>query len=134
MPHLMPSWPVEVWTVLGVLTLPLAWLLWLMLRLSGRVTEIRNRFETLQGNDERLERGMREELALNRREVAASLGETREELNRAIERLSAALSGQGERLRQRVEDTLNQAQQDARAGRTEQGESLRGRPAGPGSA
>ena len=125
MPHLMPSWPVEVWTVLGVLTLPLAWLLWLMLRLSGRVTEIRNRFETLQGNDERLERGMREELALNRREVAASLGETREELNRAIERLSAALSGQGERLRQRVEDTLNQAQQDARAGRTEQGESLR---------
>jgi len=121
----MPSWPVEVWTVLGVLTLPLAWLLWLMLRLSGRVTEIRNRFETLQGNDERLERGMREELALNRREVAASLGETREELNRAIERLSAALSGQGERLRQRVEDTLNQAQQDARAGRTEQGESLR---------
>ena len=121
----MPSWPVEVWTVLGVLTLPLAWLLWLMLRLSGRVTEIRNRFETLQGNDERLERGMREELALNRREVAASLGETREELNRAIERLSAALSGQGERLRQRVEDTLNQAQQDARAGRTEQCESLR---------
>jgi DNA recombination protein RmuC len=100
-------------------------LIGLLVRLSSRVNDMQNRFQVLQGNDERLERGLREEMAGNRREVASSLGQTREELNLAIERLSLTLAGQSENLRQRVDEKLAQAQQDARAGRAEQGESLK---------
>ncbi len=100
-------------------------LIGLLVRLSSRVNDMQNRFQVLQGNDERQERGLREEMAGNRREVASSLGQTREELNLAIERLSLTLAGQSENLRQRVDEKLAQAQQDARAGRAEQGESLK---------
>ncbi len=100
-------------------------LLGLFLRLGARLADLQGRFQHLQGSGERLERGLREELAINRHEVATSLGQTRDELNRASERLSGTLSGQNEQLRQRIDEKLNQAQQDARAGRAEQGESLR---------
>lgn len=96
----------------------------LLVSLSSRVNDVRSRFQVLQGNDERLERGLREEVATNRREVADALGQTREELNAVIERLSLALAGQGESLRKRVDDKLAMAQQHAREGRTEQAESL----------
>ena len=100
-------------------------LLGLFLRLGARLADLQGRFQHLQGSGERLERGLREELAINRHEVATSLGQTRDELNRASERLSGTLSGQNEQLRQRIDEKLNQAQQDARAGRAVQGESLR---------
>ena len=69
---------------------------------------------------------MREEMADNRREVSASLAQNRDELNRAIERLSLTLSGQSDHLRQLLDDKLSQAQQDARTGRVDQAESLKG--------
>jgi DNA recombination protein RmuC len=69
---------------------------------------------------------MREEMADNRREVSASLAQNRDELNRAIERLSLTLSGQSDHLRQLLDDKLTQAQQDARTGRVDQAESLKG--------
>jgi DNA recombination protein RmuC len=69
---------------------------------------------------------MREEMADNRREVSASLAQNRDELNRAIERLSLTLSGQSDHLRQLLDDKLTQTQQDARTGRVDQAESLKG--------
>jgi len=69
---------------------------------------------------------MREEMADNRREVSASLAQNRDELNRAIERLSLTLSGQSDHLRQLLDDKLTLAQQDARTGRVDQAESLKG--------
>jgi DNA recombination protein RmuC len=77
-------------------------------------------------NDERLERGIREEMADNRREASAATAQNRDELNRAIERLSQTLSTQSDHLRKLLDDKLTQAQQDARSGRTEQAESLKG--------
>ncbi|RQW80322.1 MAG: DNA recombination protein RmuC, partial [Methylococcus sp.] len=73
-----------------------------------------------------MERGLREEMADNRREVANSLAQSRDELNRAIERLSLTLNGQSDHLRQLLDDKLNLARQDARAARTEQADSLKG--------
>jgi DNA recombination protein RmuC len=58
--------------------------------------------------------------------VSASLAQNRDELNRAIERLSLTLSGQSDHLRQLLDDKLTQAQQDARTGRVDQAESLKG--------
>jgi len=101
-------------------------LIWLVARLGSRLDHLQTRFQSLQANDERLERGMREEMADNRREVSASLAQNRDELNRAIERLSLTLSGQSDHLRQLLDDKLSQAQQDARTGRVDQAESLKG--------
>ena len=101
-------------------------LIWLVVRLGSRLSDLQNRFQSLQSNDERLERGMREEMADNRREVSASLAQNRDELNQAIERLSHTLSSQSDHLRKLLDDKLTQAQQDARAGRTEQAVSLKG--------
>ena len=101
-------------------------LIWLVARLGSRLNDLQNRFQSLQSNDERLERGMREEMADNRREVSASLAQNRDELNQAIERLSHTLSSQSDHLRKLLDDKLTQAQQDARAGRTEQAVSLKG--------
>jgi DNA recombination protein RmuC len=101
-------------------------LIWLVARLGSRLGDLQNRFQSLQINDERLERGMREEMADNRREASAATAQNRDELNRAIERLSQTLSGQNDHLRKLLDDKLTQAQQDARSGRTEQAESLKG--------
>ena len=101
-------------------------LVWQSIRLSSRMAELQRRIDQLQGNDERLDRSLREEMADNRREIANALGQSRDELNRSIERLSLNLSGQSDHLRQLLDDKLTQAQQDARAGRTEQAGSLQG--------
>ena len=101
-------------------------LVWQSIRLSSRMAELQRRIDQLQGNDERLDRSLREEMADNRREVANALGQSRDELNRSIERLSLNLNGQSDHLRQLLDDKLTQAQQDARAGRTEQAGSLQG--------
>lgn len=118
-----------------------------MARLSNRMTDFHRRFERLEIHQERSERGFREELTVNRREIGGSLRQNREELNGAIDRLSRTLFEQteqarrsweeklsalqlandahGERLRQLVDEKLNAAQQDARLGRAEQAESLK---------
>ena len=101
-------------------------LVWQSIKLSSRMAELQRRVDQLQGNDERLDRSLREEMADNRREVANALGQSRDELNRSIERLSLNLNGQSDHLRQLLDDKLCQAQQDARAGRTEQAGSLKG--------
>ena len=44
-------------------------LIWLVARLGSRLNDLQNRFQSLQSNDERLERGMREEMADSCREV-----------------------------------------------------------------
>lgn len=118
-----------------------------MTRLSKRMMDFHHRFERLEIHQERSERGIREELTVNRREIGESLRQNREELNGAIDRLSRTLFEQteqlrrsweeklralqaahdthGERLRQLVDEKLNGVQQDARLGRAEQSESLK---------
>ena len=116
-----------IWLAASGLALSVALLLvWLIARLASRMADVQNRFQTLQANDERLERGLREEMADNRREASAATAQNRDELNRAIERLSHTLSSQSDHLRKLLDDKLTQAQQDARSGRTEQAESLKG--------
>jgi DNA recombination protein RmuC len=124
----MPIFPEHlIWLAASAIALSaLLILIWFVARLGSRLDHLQNRFQSLQANDERLERGMREEMADNRREVSASLAQNRDELNRAIERLSHTLSSQNDHLRKLLDDKLTQAQQDARAGRTEQAESLKG--------
>lgn len=122
-------------------------LLLIVLRQSSRIADLQGKFDTLQSNDERLERGFREEMAGNRREIGDTLKQNREELNTAIERQNGRLQSeteqsrrtleeklgavqneyqtQSERLRQLVDEKLNLAQQDARQGRTEQAASLK---------
>ena len=119
----------DQWLQLGtgaLLLILLLALVWQSIRLSSRMAELQRRIDQLQGNDERLERSLREEMADNRREVANALGQSRDELNRSIERLSLNLNGQSDHLRQLLDNKLSQAQQDARAGRTEQAGSLQG--------
>lgn len=119
----------DQWLQLGtgaLLLILLLALVWQSIRLSSRMAELQRRVDQLQGNDERLDRSLREEMADNRREVANALGQSRDELNRSIERLSLNLNGQSDHLRQLLDDKLTQAQQDARAGRTEQAGSLKG--------
>ena len=119
----------DQWLQLGtgaLLLILLLALVWQSIRLSSRMAELHRRVDQLQGNDERLDRSLREEMADNRREVANALGQSRDELNRSIERLSLNLNGQSDHLRQLLDDKLTQAQQDARAGRTEQAGSLQG--------
>lgn len=110
----------------GLLLILLLALVWQSIGLSSRMAELQRRVDQLQGNDERLDRSLREEMADNRREVSTALGQSRDELNRSIERLSLNLNGQSDHLRQLLDDKLTQAQQDARAGRTEQAGSLKG--------
>ena len=119
----------DQWLQLGtgaLLLILLLALVWQSIRLSSRMAELHRRVDQLQGNDERLDRSLREEMADNRREIANALGQSRDELNRSIERLSLNLNGQSDHLRQLLDDKLTQAQQDARAGRTEQAGSLQG--------
>ena len=124
----MPIFPEHlIWLAASTIALSaLLILIWLMARLGSRLGDLQNRFQSLQINDERLERGMREEMADNRREASAATAQNRDELNRAIERLSQTLSTQSDHLRKLLDDKLTQAQQDARSGRTEQAESLKG--------
>ena len=119
----------DQWLLVGTgtfLLILLLTLVWQLIRLAARIAELQHRVDQLQGNDERLERGLREEMADNRREVANSLAQSRDELNRSIERLSQTLNGQSDHLRQLLDDKLNLARQDARAARTEQADSLKG--------
>ncbi|MEY2681304.1 MAG: hypothetical protein RL661_1535, partial [Pseudomonadota bacterium] len=124
----MPIFPEHlIWLAASAIALSaLLILIWLMVRLGSRLGDLQNRFQSLQINDERLERGMREEMADNRREASAATAQNRDELNRTIERLSHTLSSQNDHLRKLLDDKLTQAQQDARSGRTEQAESLKG--------
>ncbi len=124
----MPIFPEHlIWLAASTIALSaLLILIWLMARLGSRLGDLQNRFQSLQMNDERLERGIREEMADNRREASAATAQNRDELNRAIERLSQTLSTQSDHLRKLLDDKLTQAQQDARSGRTEQAESLKG--------
>jgi DNA recombination protein RmuC len=143
------SMPVEhaLLAALGFLVLLSLALVWRLARLNSRMNGLQGRFDVLQGNDERLERGMREEIAVNRREIGEMLRINREEANGVIQVLSctlheqtdqsrrsleeklgtfqAAQSAQSERLRALVDDKLNQVQLDARQGRTEQADSLK---------
>lgn len=132
---------------LAVIGLLLLVLIWLSSRHSSRLTSVFVRVESLQGNDEKLERGLREEMASNRREIGETLRQNREELNAAIQRLSLVLNeqveqsrrtveeklgafqstqqAQAEQLRKLVDDKLTQVQADARQGREEMGLSLK---------
>ena len=115
---------------LGLICVPLVILLFLipivlLLRVLSRVNDIQSKFQTLQFNEERLERGLREEMVGNRLEISTSLAQTRSELNRSIERLSLTLAGQSDQLRRQIDAKLAQTQQDAREGRGEQGEILK---------
>lgn len=122
----LPPAPLMWLTVAVIAVTALLTLIGLVIRLSARMVDLQVRFQSLQNNDERLERGMREQMADNRREVADALAQTRNELNRSIEHLSQHLGSQSDQLRKLLDDKLNQALQDARAGRTEQAGSLQG--------
>lgn len=118
-------------------------LLWLAARLSMRLSVLQNLVQDRHGNDEKLERVLRADMAENRRETGEILRQNREELNASVQRLHQALNerleqssrtleeklgafqsaqhGQSEQLRQVVDDKLNQVQVDARKGREEMG-------------
>ena len=122
-------------------------LVWQVARLAGRLASLQSGFAALQGNDERLERTVRDEMAGNRREIGETLGQNREELNGALQRLTLTLherlehsrrtveeklgafqivqQEQAEHLRRLVDDKLNQVQGDARQGRDEMGSNLK---------
>jgi len=143
------SMPVEhaLLAALGFLVLLSLALVWQLARLSSRMNGLPGRFDVLQGNDEKLERGVREEMAGNRREIGETLRHNREEANGAIQGLSrtlneqaaqsrhsleekmgafqAAQNAQSEHLRALVDDKLTQVQQDARQGREEMAQSLK---------
>ena len=121
-------------------------LLGLLVRLSSRLAVLQDLIRDGQGGGEKLERGLRAEMADNRRETGESLRQNREELNAAIQRLDLALNGkleqsrqtveerlaafqaiqqgQSGQLRQTVDEKLNQVQADARKGREEMGSIL----------
>jgi len=120
-----------------VLLIVLSWgvLLWFCVRLSSRVESLQSRFDVLLGNDERLERGVREEMAGSRREIGETLRQNREETYTAIQQLTRTLEeklgvfqstqlAQAEQLRIVVDDKLTQAQRDAREGRAEMAQNL----------
>ncbi len=122
-------------------------LLLLALQQNSKITRLQNRLDATQGNDEKLERSLRAEMAANRQEISDTLRQNREELGAAIERQSQLLQtstgqfrhtleeklaafqqehrSQSENLRSLVDDKLNLAQQDARQGRSEQATSLK---------
>lgn len=115
----------------------------ILVRLHSRFGDLQELIKAGQGDGEKLERGLRAEMAGNRQEIGESLRQNREELNAAIQRLALALDekleqsrraveerlaafqatqqGQSEQLRQMVDDKLNQVQADARRGREEMG-------------
>lgn len=135
----MPVEQKELFVALIIAGLLLLTLFWQISRLSSHLASLHN-------NDEKLERGLRDEMAGNRREIGESLRHNREELNGTIERLNQALrvqaeqsrrmleeklnsfqttqQDQAEQLRKLVDDKLNQVQHDARQGRQEMGASL----------
>lgn len=119
--------PFQTFLLAGVAAglLLLVVLLLIVLRQSSRIAELQSRLESLQGNDERLERGFREEMAGNRREIGETLRQNREELNAAIERQNHRLQSDSEQARRLLEEKLTLAQQDARQGRSEQAVSLK---------
>lgn len=122
-------------------------LLWLVVRIHRRGRHTASQIEALLDNDARLERGLRDEMAGNRREVGEALRQNREELAGVIGQLSQALTLQTEQsrrtfdeqlsrlqaeqqtrsdtLRNLIDDKLTQVQQESRAGRNEQTEGLK---------
>ena len=131
----------------GIVAALLILLVVLQIRWSAGIAAIQAQLDAVNTRDTQLERGLREEMAANRREIADLLRQNREESALAIDRLHEALLRQAEhtrraleeklttanqeqqttaeRLRQLVDEKLNQALQDARAGRAEQSEGLR---------
>ncbi|MFN5746651.1 MAG: DNA recombination protein RmuC [Methylococcaceae bacterium] len=122
-------------------------LLWLVVRIHRHGRHSASQLEVLLDNDARLERGLRDEMAGNRREVGEALRQNREELAGVIGQLSQALTLQTEQsrrtfdeqlsrlqaeqqtrsdtLRNLIDDKLTQVQQESRAGRNEQTEGLK---------
>ena len=122
-------------------------LLWLVIRLSLRLSWLQSHMEEGQDKHEKLERVLRADMADNRRETNETLRQNREEFNSAIQNLGKTLNDrseqssrtleekllgfqslqlkQSEQLRLIVDDKLNQVQTDAREGRTEQSTSLK---------
>lgn len=131
----------------GLAILLLLILVFSVARLSSRLRAVQERIESAKDENERLERGLRQEMADNRREIGESLRQNREELNAAILRLEQGLNqrleqsrrsleellagfqntlwGQSEQLRKTVDEKLNQVQADAGKGREEMGAQLR---------
>ncbi|TAL46380.1 MAG: DNA recombination protein RmuC [Methylovulum sp.] len=131
----------------SLLTAGIAAILVLLILVLLSVLRQNARITGLQGNDERLERSIRAEMAANRQEISDTLRQNREELGAAIERQNQLLQtgteqsrqmleeklgafqqehrSQSELLRKLVDDKLNLAQQDARQGRGEQAQSLK---------
>jgi len=131
---LLEQWLLVV-TVLIILALLVA-LLWTVSRQNGRLVDLQTKFDASQGNDERLERGLREEVAANRRELSEAIGRQGQSLQAANEQIRQLLEdklngfqsehrSQSESLRKLVDDKLNLAQQDARQGRGEMADSLK---------
>ncbi|WP_341325822.1 DNA recombination protein RmuC [Methylotuvimicrobium sp. KM2] len=141
---------IEQWLLVAAFAstlLLLAGLLFLVLQQKVKIAELRYQYDATQGNDDRLERGIRAEMAVNRQEISDTLRQSREELGIAIERQNQLLHtgaaqsrqmlddklgafqqehrSQSELLRKLVDDKLNLAQQDARQGRSEMAESLK---------
>lgn len=118
-------------------------LLWLVIRLGMRLAVLQNLLRDSRVKDELLERVIRSEMADNRKETGEVLRQNREELNSAVQRLDLALNGtlaqsrraveerlvgfqqtqlaQSDKLRELVDEKLNQVQADARQGREELG-------------
>jgi DNA recombination protein RmuC len=111
------------------------------------INQLVNKFDSFQNDGDRLEKTIREEVAINRREINETLKQNRSELTSAIERQNYILQSQSEQSRKTIEEKLtsfqgeynNQSQQlrkivdekmtvvqnDARLGRSEQAESLK---------
>jgi DNA recombination protein RmuC len=104
-------------------------LLWLVVRLSLRISWLQSRMEEGQGNHEKLERVLRADMADNRRETNETLRQSRAEFNSAIQSLGKTLNDRFEQSSRTLEEKLlgfqSQAQRDAREGRTEQSTSLK---------
>ena len=104
-------------------------LLWLVIRLSLRMSWLQSRMEEGQGNHEKLERVLRTDMADNRRETNETLRQSRAEFNSAIQSLGKTLNDRFEQSSRTLEEKLlgfqSQAQKDAREGRTEQSTSLK---------
>lgn len=139
----------EQWLLIAALVIfaLLIALLLVVTRLNSKLIVLQAKLDASQGNDDKLERSIRVEMSANRQEISETLRQNREELATAIERQNQLLQSstgqfrqtleeklavfeqehrnQSESLRSLVDDKLNQVQQDARQGRTEQASSLK---------
>lgn len=111
-------------SVLAALFMLMAALL-LIIRLSARLTHLSSRYQALDATLDKLERGLREEIARNRIEGAALQHQSRDEAHLVLERLNQTLSDRSHQLHQRIDERLDQARHDAREGRSEQADSLK---------